>query len=68
MPRIGRPKANNDRIDKKIKLLAENSYAPNAVDIANSIEKMSLATISRQTVRNRLHHFELYGRNIISKP
>ena len=68
MPRIGRPKVTNDRIDKKIKSLAENSNSPNAVDIANSLEKMSLATISPQTVRNRLHHFGLYGRNIISKP
>lgn len=68
MPRIGRPKATYDRIDKKIKSLAENSNEPNAVDIANSLAEMNLATISPQTVRNRLHQFELYGRNIISKP
>lgn len=68
LPRIGRPRKTNSRLDRKIERMASISDNPNAVDIAKQLESMSLASICPQTVRNRLYEFNLHGRVVAKKP
>ncbi len=68
LPRSGRPKATNSRLDRRIVQMAENSSDPNAIDIAERLAETSIAQISSQTIRNRLHDNDMYGRVKASKP
>ena len=70
LPRIGRSRKTTTRIDKKIvvRIMAENSDRPSAVDIAKKLENLSIAKIHPGTVKNRLKETDLHGRTLIKKP
>ena len=40
---------------------------PNATDIAKQLRELELLNISAQTVRNRLHEYDLHGRALTKK-
>ena len=41
---------------------------PNSTDIAKQLRELELVNISPQTVRNRLHEYDLHGRVLAKKP
>jgi DNA-binding Lrp family transcriptional regulator len=64
----GRPRKTSPAIDKKIAQLAESSLDPNAVDIAEELEKLNLVKVSPETIRRRLNEVNLHGIIKTTKP
>ena len=55
-------------LDDKILRMAEISETPCAVDIANELSNLNLASVHPNTVRNRLKEKNLHGRAMVKKP